>query len=82
MPHRHDHFNTGIAEVDKGAPERDRFGAHRHAAEVGVEINASEEFAGTCTHGGADFLPVVAVALADRVGGGVDQFLVFLAQHD
>src|SRR6185503_14052469 len=32
-------------------------------------------------HGGADLLPVIAIALADGFGGRGDQFLVLFAQH-
>ena len=63
-----------IAEIDEGAPERDRFGADRHAAEIGVEIDAGKNLAGTGAQRRADLLPVVAVALLDRRGRGFDQF--------
>ena len=44
MAHRDDGVDAGIAEIDDGAAERDRFGADRHAAEIGVEIDAGEDF--------------------------------------
>ena len=44
MPHRDDNVDPRIAEIDEGAPECDRLGANRHAAEIGVEIDAGEDF--------------------------------------
>jgi hypothetical protein len=44
MTHRDDGVDARIAEIDDGAPKRHRLGADRHAAEIGVEIDAGESF--------------------------------------
>ena len=80
MTHRDDHVDARIAEIDEGAPERDRFGADRHAAEIGVEIDAGKNLAGTGAQRRADLLPVVTVALLDRRGRRIDQFMIRFAQ--
>ena len=80
MAHRDDHLDAVVAEIDEGAAERHRLGADRHAAEIGVEIDAGEDFSRTRAQRRADLLPVVAIAQLDRRRGGRDQFLVGLAE--
>ena len=80
MPDCDDFFDPIIADFDEGTTERNRLGANRHAAEIGVEIDAGKDFAGTGAQRGADFLPVVAVALLDRRRRRRDQLLVGFAQ--
>ena len=42
MPHRNDCVDPRIAEIDDGAAERHRLGTDRHAAEIGIEIDAGK----------------------------------------
>ena len=72
MAHRDDHLDAVIAEIDEGAAERHRLGANRHAAEIGVELDAGEDPPRARAQRRADFLPVVAIAQLDRSGGGRD----------
>ena len=80
MAHRDDHLDAVIAEIDEGAAERHRLGADRHAAEIGVEIDAGEDFSRAGAQRRADLLPVVAIAQLDRRRRGRDQFLVGFAE--
>src|SRR5262249_40590214 len=73
MAHRDDGVDADLAEFGDGLAERDGFGADRHAAEIGVEIDAGIDLAGAQAQRGADFLPVVAIAAADRLACGLDQ---------
>ena len=57
-----------------GPAERHRLGAHRHAAEIGVEIDAGEDASVARAQRRADLLPVVAIAPLDRFARGGDQF--------
>ena len=76
MPHRDDGLDAGIADIDHGTPQRHRFGADRHAAEIGVEIDAGIDRTLAGAERRADFLPVVTIALFDRRARRRDQFLV------
>ena len=80
MAHGDDGIDAVVAEIDDGAAERDGLGAHRHAAEIGVEIDAGEDLARARAQRRADLLPVVAVALLDRRGRRRDQFFVGFAE--
>src|SRR6185312_9421850 len=80
MAHRDDGIDAGIAEIHESAAERHRLGAHRHATEIGIEIDAGEDFPRARAQRGADLLPVVAVALLDRVRGGGNQFPILVVQ--
>src|SRR6185437_14219894 len=40
MAHRHNGLDPGLADLGYGLAERHRLGAHRHAAEIGIEIYA------------------------------------------
>ena len=64
MANRDDGIDAGIAQIDDGATERDRLGAHGHAAEIGVEIDAGENLSRACAKRRADLLPIVAIASA------------------
>ena len=74
MAHRDDGVDAGLAEIGDRAAERDRLGAHRHAAEIGIEIDAGDDAAVARAHRRADLLPVVAIALLDRRARRLDQF--------
>ena len=82
MAHGDDGVDAGLAELGDGAAERDRFGADRHAAEIGVEIDAGEDPPVARAQRRADLLPVVAVAPLDRRARRFDQFMVLRAQHE
>ena len=81
MAHGDNSVDAGIAQIDKGAAERHRLGAYRHAAEISVEIDAGKDFPRPRAQRRADLLPVVAVALANGVGGSLDQSAIRLAQR-
>src|SRR5262245_31606085 len=81
MAHRHDGLDPGLADLGHRPPERHRLRAHRHAPEVGVEIDPGIDAPVTRTQRCADLLPVVAVAPLDRLARGDDQLLVTRAQH-
>ncbi len=68
MTHGDDRLDFIVAYFDERPPERDRLGAHRHAAEIGVEIDAGEELPRTRTQGRADFLPIISIPQLDRRG--------------
>ena len=76
MAHRDDRVDAGFAGVGDRLAERNRLGADRHAAEIGVETDAGEDLAGARAQRRADLLPVVAIAPPDRVGRGLDQCAV------
>src|SRR5581483_3544449 len=78
VAHRHDGVDAHVAEISHRLAERDRLGAYRHAAEIGVEIDAGQHFARARAQRRTDLLPVVAVALPDRLRGGLDQRMVLL----
>jgi hypothetical protein len=80
MAHRHDRLDAGLAEIGDHAAERDALGAHRHAAEIGIEIDAGHDLPAARAQGGADLLPVVAIAPLDRVARRFDQRVVGLGQ--
>ena len=63
-----------VAAFGDGAADRDRLGANRDAADIGVDIHASHHAAVARAQSGADLLPLVAVTAPDRAGGGLDQF--------
>ena len=44
MAHRDDEIDAVVADIDHGAAKRHGFRADRHAAEIGVEIDAGEDF--------------------------------------
>src|SRR5215470_117908 len=80
MTHRHDGVDPALTEIDDRTPERDRLGTHRHAAEIGIEIDADENPSRATTQGSTDFLPVVAIAPLDRRAGSLDQLFIPPAQ--
>ncbi len=44
MAHRDDEIDAVVADIDHGAAKRHGFRAHRHAAEISVEIDAGKDF--------------------------------------
>ncbi len=80
MAHGDDGFDAELTGDGDRLAERNRLGADRHAAEIGIETDAGENLAGARAQRGADLLPVVAIALADRLGRGLDQCAVGFAQ--
>src|SRR5262249_26473664 len=80
MANRDDRVDTGIAQVDDGMAERDGFGAHRHAAEISVEIDAGEDPSRTGAQRRTHLLPVAAIAAFDRRPRRRDQLLVSFAK--
>src|SRR5262249_47122391 len=60
---------------------RHRLGTHRHAAEIGVDIDARDDAAVARAQRGADLLPLVAIALRDRLARDGDQFAVLRGQR-
>src|SRR5215213_5570872 len=81
MPDRHDRLDALVALLRQRASDRDRFGAHRAAPHIGVEIDAGHDTAIARADRRADLLPVVAIALLDRLRGRGDQFLVPVVQR-
>ena len=81
MAHRHDRLDPGLADLGDRLAERHRLGAHRHAAEIGVEIDAGIDASVARAQRRADLLPVVAIAPLDRLAGRGDQLLVAIVQH-
>src|SRR5262245_66436048 len=80
MAYRHDGLDAGLADVGDRMAKRDRLRAHRHAPQIGVEVDTGIDASVAGAQRGADFLPVVAVTPFDRVSGGDDQLPVALAQ--
>src|SRR4051812_15034135 len=80
MAHRHDRIDAGLAQIRDHAPQRDPFGADRHAAEVNIEIDAGHDLSRTRTQSRADLLPVVAITLPDRLTRNLYQFLIGFGQ--
>src|SRR6267378_832242 len=80
MAHRHDGLDALVARLGDGAPDRHRLGAYRHAAQIGVDIDAGDDSAVARAQRGADLLPVVAIALPDGVARRRDQLAVAFAQ--
>src|SRR4029079_15749247 len=58
-----------------------RFGTHRHASEIGVEADASDDFSGAKAQRRAHLLPIVTVTLADCLRRSFDQSAIPLAQR-
>src|SRR5918994_6406164 len=81
MPDRDDGVDVELAGDRDRLAERNRFGADRHAAKIGVEAHAGEDFPRAQPDRRSNLLPVETVALADRVGRGFDQFGVGLAER-
>src|SRR6516162_10297237 len=81
MAHRHDGLDAGLAYFGHRAPEGDRLRAHRHAAEIGVEIDPRVDAPPACTQRRADFLPIVLVAPRDGLCRRGDELLVALRDH-
>jgi hypothetical protein len=78
MAHRNYEVNPIVAHIDNRAPERNRLGTDRHAPEIGIKINAGEDFSRARAQSRADLLPVVAIAAFDRCTRRHDQFLIRL----
>ena len=81
VAHGDDGLDAMVAGLGDGAADGDGFGTDRDTANIGVDVHAGDDTAVAGAHGSADLLPVVAIARADRFGGGVDQLLVLFAQH-
>src|SRR4029077_10914450 len=81
MTHSDDGVDPVIALLGERAPDRDRLGAHRAAAPIGLEVDAGHHTAVARADGRADLLPVGAITRLDRLHGGGDQFLVLVAQR-
>src|SRR3974390_2799511 len=81
MAHRHDGLDTGLAHFGHRAPERYRLRAHRHAAEIGVEIDPGVDAPPARAQRRADFLPIVLVAPRDGLRRRGDELLVVLRDH-
>src|SRR3974390_1802164 len=81
MAHRDDHLNAVVAGFGYGAADGNRFCAYRDTADIGVDTHACEDAPIARAHGGADLLPVAAIACFDGFGRGRDQFLILFGQH-
>src|ERR1700752_4206804 len=81
MSHGHDGLDAVVAGLGDGASDGDRFRADRDPADIGVDVHAGHDAAVAGAQRRSHLLPVIAIALADRLCGGGDQFLVFFAQH-
>jgi hypothetical protein len=80
MAHGDDGLDALVTQFDEGAAERHGLRAHRHAAEISVEIDAGEQLAAARAQCRPDLLPVVAVALFDRRGRRLNQYAIRLAE--
>src|SRR5262245_55117606 len=81
MAHRHDGFDSGLTRFGDGTPERHRLGTDRHAAEIGIEIDAGIDAPLARAHRRTHLLPVVPVASRDRLFRRGNQLLVTRTQH-
>ena len=81
MAHRDDRLDALVARLGDGAADRHRLGAHRHAAEIGVDVDAGDDAPVARAQRRADLLPLVAIARPDRLARGGDQLAVLLAQR-
>src|SRR5258708_27378357 len=79
MAHGDNGFDAMVAALGDGPADRDRFGADRDPADIGIDIHAGDDAAIAGAHRRPYFLPIVAISLADRLGSGGDQFLVFFS---
>jgi hypothetical protein len=43
MAHGDNRIDAGVAEINKGAAQRHRLGAYRHAPQIGIEIDPGED---------------------------------------
>src|SRR5688572_33466678 len=76
MAHRHDGDDVAVAGGHGGA-DRHRLGAHRGAADIGVEVEAGVDLARARAQHRGDVVPVFDVARADDGARRFDQRVVF-----
>src|SRR5262249_39291256 len=76
MAHRDDALDALVARLGDGAADRHRFGAHRHAAEIRVDVDAGDDAAVAVAQRGAAPLPLVAIAALDGVARRRDQLAI------
>src|SRR2546430_693899 len=81
MTDRNDDVDAALADLGDHLSQRDRLGAHRHAAQIGIEVDAGEDASGSGAQRGADFLPVVALTSSDDGACDFHEFNVLRAQE-
>jgi hypothetical protein len=80
VAHGDDGLDAVIPGLGNGTTDCDGLGANRDAADIGIDVDPGNDAAVAGQHRSADLLPVVAIPLANHLGGGSDEIPVLVGQ--